>query len=54
MSDYNLSFKETEVTSLEFMLDLELIDSKVEAAFERGRRLTNGWKKERVFIDQIL
>lgn len=54
MSDYNLSFKDTELTSLDFMLDLELIDSKVEAAFEQRRRLTNGWKREQVFIDQIL
>ena len=54
MSDYHLSFNETEVTSLDFMLDLELIDSKVEAAFEQKRRVTNGWKREQVFIDQIL
>lgn len=40
MSDYNLSFKETELTSLDFMLDLELIDSKVEAAFEEKRQST--------------
>lgn len=59
MSDYNLSFKETELTPLDFMLDLELIDSKVEAAFEEKRQSTKTEKNKpfchpKRTIDQIL
>lgn len=53
-----MSFAEIESTSLEFLLDLEIIDSKVEAAFEEKHRATSKFKKlyggEMVYIDQIL
>ena len=54
LSDYHLSFAEIEAMELDFLLDLEVIDSKVEFAFEQQRRATKGWQKEKVFIDQIL
>lgn len=44
--------------SLDFLLDLELLDSKVEAAFEEKQRTKSGLNKlyggGHVFIDQIL
>lgn len=51
MGDYNLSFNEIEEMPLEILLDLEVVDSKVEAAFaaKRGKK-----KGQEVFIDQIL
>lgn len=49
MSDYHLSFEAIEKMPLEILLDLEVVDSKVEAAFADKRS-----KKKQVFIDQIL
>ena len=58
MSDYHLSFGEIENMSIDFLLDLELLDSKVEAAFEEKQRAKSGLNKlyngGHVFIDQIL
>ena len=34
MKDYNLSFEEIESMPLEILLDLEVVDSKIDAAFE--------------------
>ena len=46
-----MSFAEIESMPLEILLDIELVDSKVTAAFDnrRGRKST-----QKVFIDQIL
>jgi len=38
MSDYHLSFNTIEEMPLEILLDLEIVDSKVEAAFEEKRQ----------------
>lgn len=55
MSDYHLAFDEIENMSLEFLLDLEFVDSRVEAAFDEKHRVASKFKKgEMVFIDQIL
>ena len=58
MSDFHLSFDEIENTALEFLLDLEILDSKVDAAFEEKQREESRLNKlyggERVFIDMIL
>ena len=51
MSDYHLSFAEIEDMPLDILLDLEIVGSKVEAAFEAKRGKRRG---EEVFIDQIL
>lgn len=57
LSQYHLSFAEIEAMPLDVLFDLEVVDSKIEAAFEqqRGkggkRRPFSGEKK---FIDQIL
>lgn len=56
--DYHLSFAEIEEMPLEILLDLELVDSKVQAAFEEKQRplsrLNKLYNGEYVFIDQIL
>ena len=51
MSDFHLSFAEIESMPLEILLDIEVVDSKVAAAFDhqRGRKSTL-----KVFIDDIL
>lgn len=51
MSDFHLSFAEIENMPLEILLDIELVDSKVTAAFDnqRGNR-----RRDKKFIDQIL
>jgi len=54
MSDYHLSFAEIEGMELGLLLDLEVIDSKVENAFEKQRRATRGGKRQFAYIDQIL
>ena len=54
LSDYHLSFAEIETTDLDFLLSLEVIDSKIEFAFEQQRRATHNWQSGQVFIDQIL
>ena len=46
-----MSFNEIEKMPLDILLDLELVDSKVEAAFEAKRKAKD---KKHVFIDQIL
>ena len=45
-----MSFAEIEEMPLEILLDIEVVDSKVEAAFSERR---NGKKKE-AFIDEIM
>ena len=54
MSDYHLSFAEIEGMELDFLLSLELIDSKVDAAFEKQCRATHGWQRQFAYIDEIL
>lgn len=58
MRDYHLSFGEIENMSLDFLLDLEILDSRVEAAFEEKQHMKSGLNKlyggGHVFIDQIL
>lgn len=49
MSDYHLSFAEIEETPLDILLDMEVVDSKIEAAFADNRH-----KKKEVPIDFIL
>lgn len=51
MSDYHLSFEAIEEMPLMILLDLEIVDSKVEAAFAEKRDKKG---KKKVFIDQIL
>ena len=58
-SKYHLSIAEIEVTPLVVLFDLEIVDSKIEAAFEdkRQKELRLGNRHAgggRVFIDQIL
>lgn len=54
MSDYHLPFSEIEGMELDLLLSLEVVDSKVEAEFEKQRRATRGWKREFAYIDEIL
>ena len=57
-----MSFAEIEEMPLEILLDLEVVESKVEAAFDskhNGKRKTKGGKRqpfsgERKYIDQIM
>ena len=56
-----MSFAEIEEMPLELLLDIEIVDSKVEAAFESKRRpkQAKGGKRqpfsgEKLFIDQIM
>ena len=44
MSEYHLSFAEIESMPLGILLDLEVVDSKVEAAFEAKRTGKNDKK----------
>lgn len=50
MGEYHLSFEEIENLPLEILLDIEIVDSKIEAAFA-AKRDKDGKKK--VFIDQL-
>lgn len=52
MSDYHLSFEAIEKMPLDILLDLEIVDSKVEAAFAEQRNAKKSKKK--VYIDQLL
>ena len=59
MTDYHLSFGSIENMPLEFLLDLEVVDSKIEAAFEEKRQSTKGGKNKpfnypKRTIDQIM
>ncbi|MBR6712124.1 MAG: hypothetical protein IKI76_03925 [Selenomonadaceae bacterium] len=62
MSEYHMSFAEIEEMPLELLLDFEIVDSKVTAAFDSkrsGKRKTKGGKRqpfsgEKLFIDQIM
>lgn len=55
MSDYHLSFNTIEEMPLEILLDLEIVDSKVEAAFEEKRQSTNKpFCHPKRTIDQIM
>ena len=57
-----MSFAEIEEMPLELLLDIEIVDSKVTAAFDskrNGKRKTTGDKRqpfsgEKLFIDQIM
>lgn len=51
LSDYHLSFEAIEKMPLELLLDLEIIDSKVEAAFADKRKPKDSKK---MFLNQIL
>ena len=54
LSEYHLSFSEIEKMPLEILLDIEIVDSKVEAAFEQQRNSKRGKSQKQVFIEQIL
>ena len=54
MKDYNLSFAEIEEMPLEILLDLEVVDSKIDAAFEEQRDKKKTPSKRQVYIDEIL
>lgn len=59
MSDYNLSFKEIEKMPLAVLFDLEVVNSKIEAAFEEKRQSTKTGKNKpfcypKRTIDQIM
>ncbi len=45
LSDYHLSFEEIEEMPLAVLFDLEVVDSKIEAAFEEKRN--KGQKKNK-------
>ena len=54
-----MSFSEIEEMPLELLLDIEVVDSKVEAAFEAKRQKTRGSKRKpfsypKKTIDQIM
>lgn len=54
-SKYHLTFAETEKMPLSVLFDLEVVDSKVEAAFEEQTQKAKSLRGAgRVFIDQIL
>lgn len=51
--------KEVDDTDLELLLDMEILDSKIDAAFEERRAETKGGKQrpfsgKKLYIDQIL
>lgn len=50
-SKYHLSFAEIESMPLDVLFDMEVVDSKIEAAFDDKHAKKN---KKQVFIDQIL
>lgn len=61
MSDYHLSFAEIERMPLDLLLDFEVVDSKVEAAFNlsrEGKKTKTGkhipFSGEGKYIDQIM
>lgn len=54
MSDYHLSFEAIENMPLEILLDLEIVDSKIEAAFAEKRNSRHSKGKQKIFVDQIL
>ena len=54
-SKYHLAFAEIESMPLDVLFELEVVDSKIEAEFEKKRRVTGSRDKHdnKVFIDQI-
>ena len=54
MSEYHLSFAEVEEMPLEILLDIEIVDSKIEAAFSAKRGGKNKRAKKEAYIDQIM
>jgi len=58
MADYHMSPNEIDNTDLELMLDLEVLDSKIDAAAEEQaeeqRHKKKSPPKQQIFIDQIL
>ena len=54
MSNYHLSFAAIEEMPLDILLDLEVVDSKVEAAFEAKRnKVQKKNKRKRLLEDYI-
>lgn len=49
-----MSPNEIDDTDLELMLDLEVLDSKIDAAAEEQRIKKKSQPKRKIFIDQIL
>lgn len=49
MGDYHLTFAEIETMPLGVLFDLEVVGSKIDAAFEAKHA-----RKNKVFVDQIL
>ena len=44
---------EIDDTDLELLLDMEILDSKIDAASEEQRKQKKSPQKQKVFIDQI-
>jgi len=45
---------EIDETDLELLLDMEVLDSKIDAAFDEQRNKKKSPSKQQVYIDQIL
>lgn len=54
MNDYKMTPAEIDDTDLDFMLDMEVLDSKIDAAAREQRDKKKSPPKQQVFIDQIL
>ena len=53
MADYHMTPNEIDDTDLELLLDMEILDSKIDAATEEQRKQKKSPPKQKVFIDQI-
>ena len=53
MTDYHMTPNEIDDTDLDLMLDMEILDSKIDAATEEQRKQKKSPPKQKVFIDQI-
>ena len=53
MADYHMTPNEIDNTDLDLMLDMEVLDSKIDAASEEQRMKKKSPPKQKVFIDQI-
>lgn len=53
-ADWHMTPNEIDETDLELLLDMEVLDSKIDAAFDEQRDKKKSPPKQQVFIDQIL
>ena len=51
VADYHMTPAEIDDTDLDFLLDMEVLDSRIDAAYSEQRDKKD---KKKVFIDQIL